>query len=55
MNLQRGTLSDQHGDAADLTKFQSDLNVRGKESIFNRTSFGPMARNDFFQRVGNAQ
>ena len=55
MNLKRRTLSDQHGDAADLTKFQSYLHVRGKESIFDRTSFGPMARNDFFQSVGNAQ
>ena len=55
MNLQRCTLSDEHCDAAYLTKFQSYLNVRREESIFNCASVGIMALNDFLQRVGDAQ
>jgi len=41
LGMLRGTLSDEHCDPTHLTKFQSDLDVRSKESVFNCASFGP--------------
>ena len=54
MNLKRGAFGHQHGHAAHLAQFQSDLDVGGEESVFDSARVRVVSLDDLFERAGNA-
>src|SRR6266511_1060827 len=51
MNVQSCTCSTEHCDTPHLAQFHGDLNIRGAESVLNRTRIRGVLRDHVFQTI----